>query len=132
MQPLSIGDTAEYEHVVAAADTAEHWGNELPVLATPVLLWLTEVTAMRVVADRLDVGEMTVGVSHDSSHVAPTPVGHPVTVTARLTEQRGRILVFEVEAADRDEVVLQGTHTRAVVDRARFATRIAAKSRCAA
>jgi len=63
---------AMHEHRVSADDTAQHWGNDLPVLATPVLLWLGEVTAMRALADYLNDGEMTVGLAHDSAHLAPT------------------------------------------------------------
>ena len=128
MRDISTGASARHEHVVDAAETAEHWGNELPVLATPVLLWLGEITAMRVVEDRLEPGEMTLGVAHDSAHLAPTPVGQRVTVTATLRERQGRRLVFDVEARDEDEVVLHGTHTRAVVDRASFGSRLTAKS----
>jgi predicted thioesterase len=128
MSELPPGASARYEHAVTEAETAKHWGNELPVLATPVLLWLGEITAMRAVADHLGTDEMTLGVAHNSAHLAPTPVGHRVTVTATLREQQGRILVFDVEARDRDEVVLRGTHTRAMVDRSRFGVRVAAKA----
>jgi predicted thioesterase len=128
MRDLPADLSAHHEHVVTDAETARHWGNELPVLATPVLLWLGEITAMRAVADHLGSQEMTLGVAHNSAHLAPTPVGHCVTVSATLRQQQGRILVFDVEARDRDEVVLRGTHTRAVVDRGRFGSRVATKA----
>jgi predicted thioesterase len=128
MRDLPAGVIGRHEHLVTDAETARQWGNELPVLATPVLLWLGEIAAMQAVADYLGAQEMTLGVAHNSAHVAPTPVGHRVTVQATLRERQGRILVFDVVARDRDEVVLRGTHTRAVVDRTRFGVRVAAKS----
>jgi fluoroacetyl-CoA thioesterase len=120
---------AMYEHRVSAGDTARHWGNDLPVLATPVLLWLGEVTAMRALADYLNDGEMTVGLAHDSAHLAPTPAGQLVKITARLRERTGRTLVFDVEGRDDHEIILRGTHTRAVVNRTRFLARLANKQR---
>ena len=48
-----IGRSATITHVVKEADTAANWGNELPVLATPVLLWLSEIAAMEVIGSGL-------------------------------------------------------------------------------
>lgn len=56
MRPPTTGGSTRYEHMVAAADTAEHRGNELPAPATPVLPWLSEITAMRDHANRLQDG----------------------------------------------------------------------------
>jgi fluoroacetyl-CoA thioesterase len=118
---------AGYRHRVTEQDTASRWRNDLPVLATPVLLWLSEITAMEALAGFLEDGEMTVGLSHDSSHLAATPVGHEVSLTAVLVERRGNRLVFEVSAHDGVDVVLRGRHTRAVVARGNFLLRLAAK-----
>jgi fluoroacetyl-CoA thioesterase len=127
MRELPTTIEAMYEYRVAAGDTAEHWGNDLPVLATPVLLWLGEITAMRALTDYLDDSEMTVGLAHDSAHLAPTPAGQLVRITARLRDHTNGTLVFDVEGRDEHDVILHGTHTRAVVDRARFKARLANK-----
>lgn len=127
MRELPTTVEATYEHCVADADTAVHWGNDLPVLATPVLLWLGEITAMRALAPHLDDGEMTVGLAHDSAHLAPTLAGQLVRITATLREHAGRTLVFDIEGRDEYDVILRGTHTRAVVGRARFLAKLAAK-----
>jgi predicted thioesterase len=125
MRELPEELSATHYHTVTDGDTAAHWRNDLPVLATPVLLWLGEITAMAAVRGHLDDGEMTVGLSHDSSHLAPTPPGRTVHLTASLRKRTGRRLVFDVHAHDGVHDVLRGTHTRAVVDRAEFLTKLA-------
>ena len=129
MRDLPETLTGSHVHVVTPADTADNWGNDLPVLATPVLLWLGEVTAMNAVQEFLEDDEMTVGVSHDSSHLAPTLVGQEVRLTAVLRERRGSKLRFEVRAHDGETDVLHGVHTRAVVHRKAFLDRLADKER---
>ncbi|MGC4859552.1 thioesterase family protein [Micromonospora sp. DT41] len=128
MKPSTTELSCTVRHRVADRDTAAHWGNDLSVLATPVLLWLGETTAMRAVEGHLEDGEMTVGVSHDSAHLAPTPQGREVRISARLVERRGRRLVFEVSAYDDWELVFQGRHTRAVVRRDEFVELVRGKA----
>ncbi|OLZ48652.1 thioesterase family protein [Amycolatopsis keratiniphila] len=127
MKPLPDTVRAEYRHEVTDQDTAVRWRNDLPVLATPVLLWLGEITAMRALEGYLEDDEMTVGLSHDSSHLAPTPAGREVQLTAVLRERTGSKLVFDVYGRDDSEEILSGTHTRAVVRRSRFLARLAGK-----
>lgn len=125
---FAVGATAVREHVVRAGDCATHWENDLPVLATPVLLWLAEVTCMKVIEGALEPSEMTVGFKHDNAqHVAATPEGWTVTVTAEVTEVDGRMLTFAVRAHDGVEVVYRGTHVRAVIDREKFLRRFEEK-----
>ncbi|MEH1026736.1 hotdog domain-containing protein [Micromonospora profundi] len=128
MLPIDVGTSATHTHVVQAADCATNWGNDLPVLATPVLLWLAEITAMRVVEDHLAEGEMTVGYGHTATHLAATPQGWTVRLHARLTRVDKKLLHFEVTAEDDRDVVFTGEHIRAVVDRARFVERLDSKA----
>src|SRR5207249_6487374 len=109
-------------------DTAACWGNELDVIATPILLWLAELACMRCLAEHLGSEELTVGMGHRVQHQAPTPVGWQVAVTATLKQVRGKILVFEVVANDGVEDVFSGTHTRALLNRQRFLERISRKN----
>ncbi|MCX5265948.1 thioesterase family protein [Streptomyces sp. NBC_00199] len=121
-----IGRSATITHVVKEADTAANWGNELPVLATPVLLWLSEIAAMEVIGSGLSPRDMTVGLAHDSAHQAPSVLGDTVTVHAELRSIEGKKLVFNVSASDGRATVLAGRHTRAVVDKERFVSRLPA------
>lgn len=124
LRELAAGLSAQTDHVVTESDSAARWGNELEVLATPVLLWLAEITAMKAVDGVLPDTEMTVGFAHDVKHLAPTPVGDTVRITARLVEVDGRKLIFEVSAADSSATVLSGRHTRAIVNRVAFSARV--------
>ncbi|MFF7364261.1 hotdog domain-containing protein [Streptomyces sp. NPDC008125] len=123
-----VGSSAELVHRVTVQDAATNWGNDLPVLATPVLLWLSEIAAMKVVESAVPEGDMTVGLAHDSAHLAPTPVGDAVTVRATLTRADDRKLTFDVEARDSHGSVLRGHHTRALIDRARFTDKLSRRT----
>jgi predicted thioesterase len=123
MTEITAGLSAQTRHLVVDADSAAYWGNGLKVLATPVLLWLAEITAMKAVADGVPDTEMTVGFAHDVRHLAPTKVGDTVCVTARLVTVNRRKLIFEVTASDSSATVLAGLHTRAMVNRATFEAR---------
>jgi predicted thioesterase len=63
----------------------------------------------------------------DVKHLAPTPVGATVTARAVLTRVDKRTLTFAVDARDERERVAEGTHTRVIVDAARFAKKAADK-----
>jgi predicted thioesterase len=120
--------TASIEHTVREQDTAQAWGNELPVLATPMLLWLAEIACMRATDGELDDGQMTLGLAHASEHLAPTPLGDTVTITASLREAGESRLAFDVSAADSEDTVLKGTHDRGIVDSERFGKHVEKKS----
>ena len=68
------------------------------------------------------VGKGTVGVEISSSHLAPTPVGMKVSATAEVTgvSTNGKMITFKVTASDEEGLIGEGTHTRAVIDNARF------------
>ncbi|MDQ3935486.1 MAG: hypothetical protein M3340_12740 [Actinomycetota bacterium] len=123
----AVGAAATLEHEVRERDLATAFANDVPVLATPVLLWLAEVAAMRAVEDELEPGAMTVGAAHRARHLAATPLGGNVTVTARLVEVDGGRLRFEVAGHDETEEVLAGEHDRFLVEAARFRDRVRRK-----
>ncbi|WP_248747772.1 hypothetical protein [Pseudomonas sp. MWU12-2037] len=124
----ALGSSAVLEHTVTPADLASHWRNEMPVLATPILLWLAELVAMKAIEGLMPSSRITLGVAHDSRHLAPTLEGATVSVCATLSSVKGHYLEFSVQASDGLEMIFSGTHTRAIVDRQAFMARIAAKS----
>jgi fluoroacetyl-CoA thioesterase len=124
---LVIGSAGELEHEVREPDLATAFANDVPVLATPVLLWLAELAAMRAIEDDLEPGAMTVGVAHRARHLAATPRGLTVTVTARLIEVDGGRLRFEVSGRDESEEVLTGEHDRFLVEAERFRDQVRRK-----
>lgn len=98
------------------------------VLATGYLVGIVEWTCMRAVNEHLDDGEQTLGVHVSLSHEAPTLPGEVLTVTAELTSMEGRQLTFAITASDDAATVCQGTHRRAVIDRARFESRLKSRN----
>ncbi len=125
---LQPGIKHQIERTVTDEYTATHVGSgKAAVLATPVMILFMETAAMEAVQDRLPPGHQTVGVHVDVRHIAPTPVGMKVTVTAELIKAEGRLLTFRVTAQDERETVGTGTHQRAIIDLARFQGRVQAK-----
>jgi predicted thioesterase len=118
------------EVVVEPADTADALGNKgLHVLATPRLVALLELAAIRAVEAHLPPGSGTVGTRIDVRHLAATPLGMRATIRATLRQIDGRRLSFDIEGHDETERIVEGTHERFQIDQAKFLARIAAKSR---
>jgi fluoroacetyl-CoA thioesterase len=111
-------------HRVEAGDLATAWSNDLPVLATPVLVWWAELVAMRAMAAQLPPGWMSVGSAHEVEHAGPSLVGAEVEVVAELVAVEGRRYRFRVTATDDGRVVFRGHHVRGAVERARFVARL--------
>ena len=120
---------ATLEFTVTDEDTAEAVGSgDLPVLGTPRLLAWAEAATCAAVAPRLEEGQTSVGTRVQLEHVAASPVGAVVTVTATVVHVDGRLVRFEVVAehavGEDTRVVGHGEVTRVVVDSDRFLARL--------
>jgi predicted thioesterase len=93
------------------------------VLATPEMVRLMEVAAVAALTDELPPDYTSVGTLLDITHLAPTPVGLGVQVSATLVEVQGRRLRFEVVAHDDVEEIGRGTHERVLVEAEDFVDR---------
>jgi len=91
-----------------------------PVFATARMVALMEVAASRVLVPLLGPGELSVGVTVDINHTAPTPLGAEVTATARYHSREGKLFLFEVSCADKGGEVGRGWHKRAIVSSERL------------
>lgn len=90
--------------MVETTHTAGHLGSGgVEVLATPVMIALMEDAARTLVDPKLELGQMSVGVNLDVSHLAATPVGMRVTARAEVVAADGRRVTFKVEAHDEQE-----------------------------
>ena len=117
--------------VVGANDLASSMstahGDSFPaVLATARMVALMETAAARVLQPLLGPGELSVGVTVDITHSAPTPIGAEVVATARYTGREGKLFVFAVIAHDEGGEIGRGSHKRAIVETERL-QRAAAK-----
>ena len=111
--------------VVGPQDLASSISNDTgddfpPVLATARMVALMEIAASRVLVPLLGPGELSVGVTVDITHTAPTPIGAEVTATARYAGREGKLFLFEVSAADPGGEVGRGWHKRAIVSNERL------------
>ncbi|MFQ5829251.1 MAG: thioesterase family protein [Candidatus Methylomirabilia bacterium] len=129
MGNLTTGMTHTIELAVTQEMTADAHGNPgVKVLASPELLALFEGAAIKAMTPGLDQGQGSVGTNFAFQHLAPTPVGMRVRVTATLTQTDGKRATFRIEASDEKEAIAAGEHERVVVDMGRFLGRIAKKA----
>lgn len=117
---LELNTTGTAQLVVGPQDLASSLPVEMgdafpPVLATARMVALMEIAAARVLQPLLGPGELSVGVTVDISHTAPTPLGAEVIATARYAGREGKLFLFEVSAADPGGEVGRGWHKRAIV-----------------
>lgn len=110
---------------VSEVDTAAFQGSgDLDVLATPRLVAGMEQAARLAVAAHLPEGSTTVGTAITIEHLHATPLGATWSATATLTKVDGRALHFTLEATDHKGTIGRGTHTRFIVDRQRFMSKL--------
>jgi fluoroacetyl-CoA thioesterase len=126
---MEHGDRATLTFTVTDLDTAQAVGSgDLPVLGTPRLLAWAEAATCAAVAPSLGEGQTSVGTRVQLDHVAASPVGAKVTMTASVVHTDGRLLRFEVVAehtvGEDTKLVGHGEVTRVVVDRDRFLSRL--------
>lgn len=119
--------TATLTRTVTDDDTASALGSgSLPVLATPRLLAWLEAATCAALEPTLSQGTTSVGTRVQLEHLAASPVGAEVEVTASTAYIDGRLHRFTVAArhvAD-GKVVASGEVTRVVVGAGRFLARI--------
>ncbi len=128
MRPVPVGTKGTYEFTVANADLAGTIEPTLPkVLATAKMSLAMELAAIDALKAYLDPGEMSVGAVVSVSHTAATPEGWKVRAEAEVTACEGKRIDFVVRAFDEKEAIGNGTHSRAVLDRAKFDQRFEAK-----
>jgi len=82
---------------------------------------------MKAIADSLPESPVTVGAGTNLKHLAPTPEGAEVVVTATLTLVSDTSLLFKISGHDGQDEVLRGMHHRTIVDAATFVKRLAQK-----
>ncbi len=126
--PIVVGTKEQHTLAVTPEIAIDFLG--LPtarVLGTPFLIYNLEIAARNLAFRQLDPGFDTVGTLVEVRHLAATPLGMHTTFHAEILDVQERRVTFKVEAYDEVEKVAEGTHERAIVNVARFASRVQAK-----
>lgn len=115
------GEKTTLTKTVTEQDTALAVGSgDLQVLATPVLTAWLEEAAAKTVQPFLEEGLHTVGTMILLKHLAATPVGSTVTVTAEVAAVDGKRYDFALSAHDEKDKIAEGEHSRFAVNGERF------------
>jgi fluoroacetyl-CoA thioesterase len=128
MRPIPLGARGSFSLLVQP----EHLANQFkdatlpPVFATPVMIMVMENAALNAIKDYLEPGESAVGIEVNVRHLAPTVAGAVVTGEAEVTKVDGRRIEFRVRATEGGKEIGAGSHSRAVIDMAKFAQRLGA------
>lgn len=122
---LDAGASASVQLTVTPADLASALSldplDRFPeVFATSRMVALLELAAARVLQPLLAEAELSVGVTVEVTHSAPTACGETVCATARYTGQEGKFYLFDVFAEDAGGEIGRGTHRRAIISTARL------------
>jgi fluoroacetyl-CoA thioesterase len=130
MANIPIGTKGEQKLLVTSENAINFLGMEgARVLSTPHMIGYMERTCRDTVLPLLDSGYDTVGTHVNVFHLAAAPIGMTVTFSCEVTGVIERRVQFRVEAWDEKEKIGEGTHERAVINIAKFATRLAEKKK---
>ena len=117
MMTFELGMTGVHRCVVAPEDTAHAMGNPgVHVLATPRLTLFCEMASYNAIAPQFDEKTASVGIHLDLHHLAATPVGEEIEITATLVEIDRRRHKFEIAGHDARNQIVRGFHERFLVD----------------
>lgn len=95
------------------------------VLATAMVVAFVEATAVALLAQHMDDGEVSLGTHVDLSHEGATPPGGTVTARVTVASVDGATVWFDARVTDDAGVVSSGRHRRAVVATERFLAGVA-------
>jgi predicted thioesterase len=128
MATIPVGTKGEQKLLVTSEVAISFLGVEgARVLSTPHMIGFMERTCRDTVFPLLDPGHDTVGTHVNVAHLAAAPLGMSVTFTAEVLSATDRRIQFRVEAFDEKEKIGEGTHERAIINVAKFTTKMAHK-----
>ena len=125
-----VGRQEKREWTVTKEMLAVQMGSGMvPVLATPALIACMENACMRLVQPAFGEGITTVGTRVEVAHLAPTPEGARIQVTATLLATDGRRFTYRVEASDESGKIGEGSMERQSVRLSSFGEKAEARKR---
>jgi predicted thioesterase len=128
MHRITIGARAEQKLLITTECCITFLGESGPrVLSTPHMIGYLERTCRDLALPLLEPGYDTVGTRVNITHSAAAGIGDVVTFTAEVAGATDRRIEFRVEARNEREKIGEGLHERAIIDVAKFASRLAEK-----
>ncbi|MFN0178504.1 MAG: thioesterase family protein [Gemmatimonadales bacterium] len=121
---LQVGLTTTARITVDTDRTISFMGDEGRVYATPAVVRDVEMTCRNLLLQRVDPGEDSVGTRVEIDHLAATPLGLWVDITATVVDVAGRRVTLEFSVRDPVEEVARGRHGRFVVATAKTVERL--------
>jgi fluoroacetyl-CoA thioesterase len=126
-QSLKAGLELKKSVTVDEARCIGFMGKEGMVYATPRMVSDVEYACRDFLLAHLDAGEDSVGAHVSIDHLAATPLGLTVEISAQVVEVDRRKVTFEFTVHDPVEQCGRGKHVRFVVETAKSRERLAAK-----
>jgi fluoroacetyl-CoA thioesterase len=118
---IKIGTKRVRDFIVEESFSTNHMGGgSTYVLATPAMIAYMEQTSNNLLKEFLSDGFSSVGTSVNIRHLAPTPMGSTVQVSAEVVEVKGNAIELKVSVYQGDKLVGDGYHGRHIIDNARF------------
>ena len=109
------------ERVTVGDDRTIHFlGDDLRIYSTPAMVNDVEYAVYRMILEHLEEGESSLGIHVEVEHYKATPLGEDVTVRVTVADIDGRKVRADAEVRDALDVIGRGTHTRYVIDVARY------------
>lgn len=117
MKPgMAIGRTATITATVTPDMFARFEGQVVhPALSTVSMVYHMEWTARQIILPYLEAHEEGIGAAVSVKHLAPTPEGEAITVTATLTEIKERAVVARVVVRNRRGIAGEGEVTQFIL-----------------
>jgi fluoroacetyl-CoA thioesterase len=126
-QSLKAGLALKKSVTVDEARCIGFMGKDGMVYATPRMVSDVEYACRDFLLAHLDAGEDSVGAHVSIDHLAATPLGLTVEISAQVVEVDRRKVTFEFTVHDPVEQCGRGKHVRFVVETAKSRERLAAK-----
>jgi fluoroacetyl-CoA thioesterase len=126
MKQIPLGAKGSFTLLVQPEHLANRFKDAMlpPVFATPVMIMVMENAALNAIKAYLEPGESAVGTAVNVRHLAATPIGRVVLGEAEVVRVDGRQIEFTVRAAEGEKQIGVGSHSRAVIDIAKFMQRL--------
>lgn len=129
MKPgMEVGQTATITAEVTPEMFAQFEGNVVhPAYSTVSMVYHMEWAARQIILPYLEEHEEGIGGAVSAKHLAPTPEGEKVEVTATLTELKGNAVITAIEVRNSKEVVGRGEVTQFILPKEKIAGKLQVK-----